>query len=184
VELEKLTEKDFRQILVGPRNSLTEQARQLLATEQVEVVFMEDGLDELAQFAHRVNEETENIGARRLHTILDRLLEDLSFRAPDLPADQVLCEKCKLWVEEQNARAAAERRVDALFARGHKFDAGERFPFFYKPSLSGSSLDVVLRAFRLAAVNAVLAGMSDAEVTEAAEEAARVSASILRERSH
>jgi ATP-dependent HslUV protease ATP-binding subunit HslU len=88
VELEKLTEKDFRQILVGPRNSLTEQARQLLATEQVEVVFMEDGLDELAQFAHRVNEETENIGARRLHTILDRLLEDLSFRAPDLAADQ------------------------------------------------------------------------------------------------
>ena len=88
MELEKLTEKDFRQILVGPRNSLTEQARQLLATEQVEVVFMEDGLDELAQFAHRVNEETENIGARRLHTILDRLLEDLSFRAPDLAADQ------------------------------------------------------------------------------------------------
>jgi hypothetical protein len=98
--------------------------------------------------------------------------------------DQVLCEKCKLWVEEQNARAAAERRVDALFARGHKFDVSERFPFFYKPSLSGGSLDVVLREFRRAAVGAALAGMSDAEVTQAAEEAARVSASILRECSH
>lgn len=88
VELEKLTQSDFRQILIGPRNSLTEQARQLLATEQVQLEFAEDGLDELAAFAHRVNEETENIGARRLHTILERLLEEISFEAPDLPENQ------------------------------------------------------------------------------------------------
>lgn len=88
VELEKLTQSDFRQILVGPRNSLTEQARQLLATENVRLEFADDGLDELAAFAHKVNEDTENIGARRLHTILERLLEEISFEAPDLAEDK------------------------------------------------------------------------------------------------
>ncbi|MBL8019339.1 MAG: ATP-dependent protease ATPase subunit HslU [Leptospirales bacterium] len=88
VELEKLTESDFRQILVGPRNSLTQQAVSLLSTEGVHIEFAEDGLDELALFAHRINEETENIGARRLHTIMERLLEEISFNAPDLPADK------------------------------------------------------------------------------------------------
>lgn len=88
VELEKLTESDFRQILVGPRNSLTQQAVSLLNTEGVQIEFAEDGLDELALFAHRINEETENIGARRLHTIMERLLEEISFHAPDLAADK------------------------------------------------------------------------------------------------
>ncbi len=84
VELEKLTEKDFRMILTGPRNSLTRQAQALLGTEGVELEFTEDGLDELARTAYRVNEGTENIGARRLHTIMERLLEDVSFHASDL----------------------------------------------------------------------------------------------------
>lgn len=84
VELEKLTEKDFRMILTGPRNSLTRQAQALLGTEGVELDFTEDGLDELARTAYRVNEGTENIGARRLHTIMERLLEDVSFHASDL----------------------------------------------------------------------------------------------------
>lgn len=84
VELEKLTESDFRMILTGPKNSLTKQAEALLATENVTLNFEPDGIDELAAIAFRVNEETENIGARRLHTIMDRLLEDISFHAPDL----------------------------------------------------------------------------------------------------
>ncbi len=88
VELEKLTEGDFRKILTGPKNSLTRQAQALLGTEGVTLTFTEDGLDELARIAFRVNEETENIGARRLYTIMERLLEEISFDAPDLPADQ------------------------------------------------------------------------------------------------
>ena len=88
VELEKLTEAEFRQILTGPRNSLVRQASALLETEGVSLDFAEDGLDEIAGFAFRVNEETENIGARRLHTIMEKLLEDVSFDAPELPADQ------------------------------------------------------------------------------------------------
>jgi ATP-dependent HslUV protease ATP-binding subunit HslU len=85
VELEKLTEEEFRLILTGPRNSLVRQACALLETEQVVLNFSEDGLDEIANFAFRVNEETENIGARRLHTIMEKLLEDVSFDAPELP---------------------------------------------------------------------------------------------------
>lgn len=85
VELEKLTEADFRLILTGPRNSLVRQSVALLETEGVTLDFQDAGLDEIARFAFEVNENTENIGARRLHTILERLLEDVSFEAPDLP---------------------------------------------------------------------------------------------------
>jgi ATP-dependent HslUV protease ATP-binding subunit HslU len=88
VELEKLTESEFRQILTGPQNSLVRQATALLATENVQLEFTDDGVDEIAKFAFRVNERTENIGARRLHTIMERLLEDVSFEAPELPPDQ------------------------------------------------------------------------------------------------
>ncbi|MBX7056825.1 MAG: ATP-dependent protease ATPase subunit HslU [Leptospirales bacterium] len=88
VELEKLSESDFRQILTGPRNSLTRQAQALLSVDGVVLDFCEDGLDEIAAFAFRVNETTENIGARRLHTIMERLLEEVSFDAPELNEDQ------------------------------------------------------------------------------------------------
>ncbi len=88
VELEKLTQDDFRKILTGPRNSLTKQAQALLLTEGVTLDFKDDALDELAKIAFQVNEETENIGARRLHTIMEKLLDDLSFEAPDLPPEQ------------------------------------------------------------------------------------------------
>lgn len=84
VELEKLTKEDFRQILTGPQNSLIKQASVLMATENVELKFSEDSLDEISEIAFRVNEETENIGARRLHTILEKLLEDISFDAPEI----------------------------------------------------------------------------------------------------
>jgi len=89
VELHSLTEEDFRRILVEPRNSLTKQYTALLATEGVELEFTEEGLAELARLAQIVNDRTENIGARRLYTLMERLLEDLSFDAPDM-ADQKL----------------------------------------------------------------------------------------------
>lgn len=79
VELTALTPDDFERILTEPRASLTEQQQALLATEGVEINFTKDGIRRIAETAWEVNERTENIGARRLHTILERLLEDISF---------------------------------------------------------------------------------------------------------
>ena len=89
VELDDLTEKDFVRILTEPKNSLTKQYASLLKTEDVELVFADDGVQELAQIATKVNETTINIGARRLYTILEHLLEDLSFKAPDMSMGSV-----------------------------------------------------------------------------------------------
>lgn len=83
VELDALTSDDFMRILVEPDASLTEQYRALLATEEVTLTFTEDGIRRIAETAYQVNERTENIGARRLHTILERLLEEISFSATD-----------------------------------------------------------------------------------------------------
>ena len=83
VELENLTESDFKRILTEPRNALTRQYVSLLGTEGISIEFAEDGIAELARVAAEVNRRTENIGARRLHTILERLLEDVSFDASD-----------------------------------------------------------------------------------------------------
>jgi ATP-dependent HslUV protease ATP-binding subunit HslU len=84
VELESLTEANFKQILTEPRNALTRQYAQLMATEGVTLEFTEDALQEVARFAAQVNEQAENIGARRLHTIMEKLLEEISFEGPDL----------------------------------------------------------------------------------------------------
>lgn len=84
VELENLTESDFKRILTEPKNALTRQYVALLATEGVTIEFTDDSLSELARVAAEVNRNSENIGARRLHTVLERLLEDVSFHAPDL----------------------------------------------------------------------------------------------------
>lgn len=81
VELQALTPDDFERILTEPKASLTEQQQALLKTEGVDVVFTKDGIRRIAETAFEVNERTENIGARRLHTILERLLEDVSFDA-------------------------------------------------------------------------------------------------------
>ena len=83
VELDPLTEADFRRILTEPHNSLTRQYQELLKADGVAVEFTEDGIAEIAHVAAEVNERTENIGARRLYTVLERLLEEVSFRAPD-----------------------------------------------------------------------------------------------------
>ncbi len=83
VELDSLTAEDFKTILTQPQNALTEQYKALLATEKVTLDFQPDGINQIAEFAMRVNEQSENIGARRLHTVLERLLDDVSFAAPE-----------------------------------------------------------------------------------------------------
>ena len=83
VELEALGKEDFVRILTEPYNALVKQYTALLATEEVEIVFQEDSIEEISEIAALVNEKTENIGARRLHTILEKLLEDISFEAPE-----------------------------------------------------------------------------------------------------
>jgi ATP-dependent HslUV protease ATP-binding subunit HslU len=83
VELDSLTAEDFKTILTQPKNALTEQYKALLASEGVDVDFQPDGIEQLAQFAMQVNDQSENIGARRLHTVLERLLEDVSYDAPE-----------------------------------------------------------------------------------------------------
>ena len=87
VELDSLNADDFQRILTEPKASLTEQYRELLATEGLSVNFSDAGVKRLAEIASEVNERTENIGARRLHTVLERLLEEVSFEAGDLAAD-------------------------------------------------------------------------------------------------
>lgn len=84
VELQSLTEEHFLQILVEPKNALIKQYTALLATEGLEIKFSQNSLVEIAKIAYTVNEQTENIGARRLQTIMEKLLEDLSFEAPEL----------------------------------------------------------------------------------------------------
>lgn len=83
VELEPLSEDDFRRILTEPRHALLQQYAALLNADGVELTFTPDGIEEIARLAGRVNEQTENIGARRLHTIVEKLLEDVSFEAPE-----------------------------------------------------------------------------------------------------
>src|SRR5258706_8791652 len=89
VELESLTEDDFVRILREPKNALTMQYTALLATEEVTLQFTDDAVAELARFAATVNERTENIGARRLHTILERVLDELSFEASEMHGQTV-----------------------------------------------------------------------------------------------
>ena len=89
VELNDLTKEDFIRILTEPKSSLTKQYTALMETERVTLEFTDDAVDALATYAHRVNETTQNIGARRLYTIMERLLEDLSFEASDMSMGKV-----------------------------------------------------------------------------------------------
>jgi ATP-dependent HslUV protease ATP-binding subunit HslU len=83
VELNSLTAEDFQTILTQPRNALVEQYKALLEVEGVHLDFKPDAIEQIAQFAMQVNDQTENIGARRLHTVLERLLEDVAYTAPE-----------------------------------------------------------------------------------------------------
>jgi ATP-dependent HslUV protease ATP-binding subunit HslU len=88
VELDKLSMDDFVKILTATKSSLTRQYEALLGTEGVSLVFNQDGIAEIARLAFEMNEKNENIGARRLNTIMEKLLEDISFNAPDLPEEE------------------------------------------------------------------------------------------------
>ncbi|WP_411349722.1 ATP-dependent protease ATPase subunit HslU [Paenibacillus sp. WLX2291] len=90
VELESLTMEDFVNILKEPKNALTQQYTYLLRAEQIELEFSDEAIREIASIAASVNDNTENIGARRLHTIMEKLLEDISFEAPELTLDKFL----------------------------------------------------------------------------------------------
>ncbi|WP_053366191.1 HslU--HslV peptidase ATPase subunit [Bacillus sp. FJAT-27245] len=90
VELGKLTVDDFYRILVEPDNALIKQYGALLQTEGIEIEFSDDAIQRIAEVAFEVNQNTDNIGARRLHTILEKLLEDLSFEAPDINLEKVV----------------------------------------------------------------------------------------------
>ncbi len=99
VELEKLSVSDFERILVEPSNALLKQYQALLKTEGIEVVFTDEAITKIAEVAYEVNQETDNIGARRLHTILEKLLEDLSYEAADVTMPTI--EITKGYVEEK-----------------------------------------------------------------------------------
>lgn len=90
VELEALTANDFKRILTEPNASLTEQYIALLATENVKVEFTEDGISRIAESAFQVNETTENIGARRLHTVMERLMEEISYDASEKNGESLI----------------------------------------------------------------------------------------------
>lgn len=99
VELNALTPDDFRRILKEPNASLTEQYKALLQTEGVDVIFTDEGISRAAELAFEVNESTENIGARRLHTMMERLLEELSFSASDCNGQTITVDKA--FVDQQ-----------------------------------------------------------------------------------
>jgi ATP-dependent HslUV protease ATP-binding subunit HslU len=89
VELSPLSKDDFVRILTEPKGALVRQYQALLATEGLAIEFTKDGLEEIAEVAVQVNERTENIGARRLFTIMERLLEDISFEGPGWPDKRI-----------------------------------------------------------------------------------------------
>jgi len=119
VELKSLTVDDFLRILTEPKASLTKQYTALLETEGVRLEFAPEALREMAEFAFRVNESTENIGARRLHTIMERVLEDVSFLAPDV------------------SRRAENAEKEAALAARIKAESSAPLPFSERMTASG-----------------------------------------------
>jgi ATP-dependent HslUV protease ATP-binding subunit HslU len=99
VELKALTKDDFYRILTEPQNALTKQYKALLATEGIEIEFTDSALKEISAFAQKINDETENIGARRLYTIMEKILSDLSFEAPERRGEKVVIDEA--YVREQ-----------------------------------------------------------------------------------
>ena len=89
VELKPLTKEDFVRILTEPKNALTKQYKALLETEGVEIEFTPDGIEEIARIAEEANTKAENIGARRLHTVIEKLLEEVSFNAPEMKGEKI-----------------------------------------------------------------------------------------------
>lgn len=89
VELDSLTKEDFYRIITEPDNALIKQYKALLETENIELIFEKDAIEEITEIAQKINEMTENIGARRLYTVMERLLDDISYSAPDLKEKKI-----------------------------------------------------------------------------------------------
>jgi len=106
VELQDLTKADFIRILTEPNSALTKQYQALLGTEGVQITFEKDAIEALAEYAHQVNQSSQNIGARRLYTIMERLLEELSFEAPDMHGGRVIINAA--YVKQRLAELAAD----------------------------------------------------------------------------
>jgi len=106
VELQDLTKDDFVRILREPQNALTKQTIALLATEGVQIEFTDDAIDAMAQLAYDVNRRTQNIGARRLYTIVEKVFEELGFQAPDIAPTKVVINAG--YVREKLADIAAD----------------------------------------------------------------------------
>ena len=108
MELDSLSEKDFIRILTEPKNALITQYMALLSTEGVNLSFDQSAIEEIASISGRVNELMENIGARRLHTVMEKLLDEISFDAPDLESRDVVVDsdyvsqKLKDILEDEN----------------------------------------------------------------------------------
>ncbi|AOT68289.1 ATP-dependent protease ATPase subunit HslU [Geosporobacter ferrireducens] len=99
VKLENLSRDNFREILTAPENALIKQYKMLLETEGIKIHFHEEAINEIANIAYLVNEQTENIGARRLHTVLEKLLEDISFEITDIDEEELVIDKA--YVEQK-----------------------------------------------------------------------------------
>ena len=112
VELTDLTRDDFLRILTEPKHALTKQYAELLATEGVTLEFTPDGIEALADIAFEVNRTTQNIGARRLHTILERVVEEISFEGPDLAEKQVVIDGT--YVRDKLGAIIAERGFEQV----------------------------------------------------------------------
>ncbi|MBU1902493.1 MAG: ATP-dependent protease ATPase subunit HslU [Proteobacteria bacterium] len=97
VELDFLSMEDFIRILLEPKNALITQYKALLATEGIELIFEEPAIKEIAEMASKVNERTENIGARRLHTVMEKLVDEISFNAPDMTIKRVTINRDYVW---------------------------------------------------------------------------------------
>ncbi|MBQ7703687.1 MAG: ATP-dependent protease ATPase subunit HslU [Firmicutes bacterium] len=106
VTLDSLTKDDFVKILTQPQNALTKQHKALLETEGVELEFTEDGIEEIATISYLMNEQTENIGARRLHTVMERLLEDVSFNIPNEDTKHIV-------IDEEYVKTRFKETIDA-----------------------------------------------------------------------
>ena len=110
VELENLDKDTFVKILTVPENALIKQHKALLETEGIEIEFTEEAIDEIATMAFLMNEQTENIGARRLHTILEKLLEDISFNIPDMDEEKIVIDR--QYVREKFAEKIHPEDID------------------------------------------------------------------------
>ncbi len=110
VELESLTKEDFVQILTKPENALTKQHKALLETEGCEVEFTDGAIDQIAALSFKMNDQTENIGARRLHTVMEKLLEEISFNISDMGEEKITIDEA--YVKERFKETIEEEDLD------------------------------------------------------------------------